>query len=132
MLPNKKIIAFDIDGTLTFSKSPITQDMANLLKELIKQKIVILISGGRFEQFKTQFLPPLLNDNSFIIFLHNLILLPTSGSQRYEYNKTRNDWELTDKKPLGEDVKEKAKKLFKEIIASGLYDILFTLPASFA
>lgn len=123
MPPNKKIIAFDIDGTLTVSKRPVMPDMANLVKELVKKKTIVLISGGRYEQFKTQFLPPFLNDDSFMPFIHNLILLPASGSQRYEYDEEKKDWKLTDKESLSEDVKDKAKKLLKEIIESGLYDI---------
>ena len=86
MLSAKKIIAFDLDGTLTVSKSSITTEMANLIKELIKIKMVFIISGGRLEQFQKQFLPPFLNDDSLMPFIHNLILLPTSGSQRYEFN----------------------------------------------
>ena len=123
MLPEKKIIIFDVDGTLTPSKSPITPEMANLVKELMKKKMVIAISGARFEQFKNQFLPPFFNDDSMFPFIQNLKLLPTSGSQRFEYDKTKKEWQLTDKEPLREDIKEKAKKLLKEIIDSGLYDI---------
>ena len=123
MLPAKKIITFDIDGTLTVSKGPITDYVAYLVKELVKKKLVVLISGARFEQFKTQFLPP-FHDNDFLFsFGHNLILLPTSGSQIYQYDKTKKEWQLTDKEPLREDIKEKAKKLLKDIINSGLYDI---------
>ncbi len=123
MLPDKKIIAFDLDGTLTVSKSSITLEMGELIKQLAKQKIVVVTSGGSFKQFKTQFLPPFLNDDSMMSLIHNLILLPTSGSQRYEYDKEKKDWQVTDKEPLPDYVKEKAKKLLKEIIDSGLYDI---------
>jgi hypothetical protein len=123
MLPDKKIISFDLDGTLTVSKSVIAEDMANLIKELIKRKMVFVISGGRLEQFKKQFLPPFLKDDSIMPFIHNLILLPTSGSQRYEYNKIKKEWELTDKEPLNEEIKEKIKKILKEIIDSKSYDI---------
>lgn len=123
MLPAKKIIAFDLDGTLAASKCPITKEMASLVKELVKQKLVFVTSGGSFKQFETQFLPPFFNDESFVPFLHNLKLLPTSGTQRYEYDKTKKSWLLVDKVPLGEAMKEKAKKLLKEIIDSGLYDI---------
>jgi len=123
MLPSQKIIAFDVDGTLTVSKSPITNKMADLIKGLMKQKMVVAISGAKFGQFKTQFLPPFDNDHSIIPFFHNLILLPTSGSQRYEYDDAKKDWQITDKEPLREDIKEKAKKLLKEIISSSLYDI---------
>lgn len=123
MLPSKKIIAFDVDGTLTPSKSPITNEMANLVKELVKKRMVIAISGARFEQFKNQFLPPFFSNNFVIPSINNLILLPTSGSQRYEFDKIKKEWKLTDKEPLREDIKEKAKKLLKKIIDSGLYDI---------
>ncbi len=123
MLPAKKIIAFDLDGTLTVSKSPITEEMASLVKELAKKKIVVIISGGWLKQFKVQFLPPFHNDESMVPFVRNLILLPTSGSQRYEYNEEKKEWELTDKEPLSENVKERAKKLLQEVIDSGLYNI---------
>ncbi len=119
-MPDKKIIAFDLDGTLTVSKSAITEKMGDLVKQLIKQKIVVVTSGGKYEQFKTQFLLPFQNDDSF---LNNLILLPTSASQRYEYDKNKKEWTLTDRRPLNEKTKEKAKKLLEEIISSGLYEI---------
>lgn len=123
MLPDKKIIAFDVDGTLTVSKSPITKDMVDLLKKLAQERTVVAISGGSFMQFKTQYLPLFFQDDSFIPFIHNLVLLPTSGSQRYEYDQTQKDWVMTDKEPLPDAVKEKAKKLLQGIIDSGLYDI---------
>ncbi len=123
MLPDKKIIAFDVDGTLTASKTLITESMANLIKKLIKQKIVIAIAGGSFKQMETQFLPPFLNDDSMMPFIHNFTLLPTSGSQRYEYNETNREWILTDKEPLSSEVKKRAIKLLQEIIDSGLYEI---------
>lgn len=123
MLPDKKIIAFDIDGTLTASKTPITESMANLIKELIKKKIVIAIAGGSFKQMQTQFLPPFLNDDSVIPFIHNFTFLPTSGSQRYQYDETKKEWILTDKEPFPSGVKEKAIKLLQEVIDNPIYEI---------
>jgi HAD superfamily hydrolase (TIGR01484 family) len=123
MLPNKKIIAFDIDGTLTASKTLITESMAYLIKELIKQKMVIAIAGGSFKQMETQFLPPFSNDDSMIPFIHNLIFLPTSGSQRYEFDRIKKEWQLTDKEPLDSKVKERAKKLLQEVIDNPIYEI---------
>ena len=123
MLPAKKIIAFDIDGTLTASKTLITERMANLIKELVKQKMVIAIAGGSFKQMETQFLPPFLDDQSMTPFIHNFTLLPTSGSQRYQYDEIQKKWILTDKEPLPGDTKEKAIKLLNYVISSGLYEI---------
>jgi len=123
MLPNKKIIAFDVDGTLTVSKSDITQEMANLVKELIKKKLVVAISGGRFNQLETQFLPLLMADKSLMPFIRNLTLLPTSGSQKYEYDENKKEWMMTDKEPLDEGLKKIAKKLLQEIINNPEYGI---------
>ncbi|MEX2052473.1 MAG: HAD-IIB family hydrolase [Candidatus Paceibacterota bacterium] len=123
MIPDKKVIVFDIDGTLTPSKSPITLEMAKLVQELMKQKMVVAISGASIKQFQTQFLPLLLNDESILPFIQNLKLLPTSGSQRFEYDKEKNEWVMTDKEPLGENIKTTAKKLLQEIINSEKYEI---------
>ena len=123
MLPNKKIFAFDIDGTLTASKTLITEDMANLIKELVKQKMVIAIAGGSFKQMETQFLPPFSDDEKMMPFIHNFIFLPTSGSQRYEYVENKKEWILVDKEPLPNGVKEKAIKLLQEVIDNPIYAI---------
>ena len=123
MLPDKKIIAFDLDGTLTVSKSPITVEMAELIKSLAKQRMVVVISGGAFNQFKTQFLPPFHSDAAMSNILHNLILLPTSGSQRYEYDQEKKDWQMTDKEPMDPEVKARVIKLLQGVIDSNLYGI---------
>jgi phosphomannomutase len=123
MLPNKKIIAFDVDGTLTASKTLITDGMANLIKELVKQKIVIAIAGGSFHQLETQFLPSFLHDDSIMPFIHNFTLLPTSGSQRYEYDERKREWILTDKEPLPAEAKTRAIKLLQEVIENPIYEI---------
>ena len=123
MLPSKKIIAFDVDGTLTKSKTLITESMAKLIKELVKQRMVVAIAGGSFKQMQTQFLPPFLKDDSVAPFIHNFTLLPTSGSQRYQYDEAKNNWVLTDKEPLPGGVKEKAIKLLQYVINSGQYEI---------
>ena len=123
MLPNKKIIAFDLDGTLTVSKSAIMPEMSELVKHLAQKKIITIISGGAFKQFQTQFLPIFYNNNTAMSLIYNLILLPTSGSQRYEYDAEKKDWVMTDKEPLNAEIKNKVKKVLQEIIDSGLYDI---------
>jgi len=123
MLPDKKIFAFDIDGTLTASKTLITESMANLIKELIKQKMIIAIAGGSFKQMETQFLPPFSNDEKMMPFIHNFIFLPTSGSQRYKYDENKKEWILVDKEPLPDGVKEKAIKLLQEVIDNPIYEI---------
>lgn len=123
MVKNKKIIAFDLDGTLSVSKRPVTEEMAHLVEELAKKIPVVIISGGTFNQFNTQFLPAFNREEFNESFVKNLFLLPTSGSQRYEYNLEKKEWVMTDIEPFSEDVKNKAKKILKDIIDSGTYDI---------
>jgi len=123
MLPDKKILAFDIDGTLTESKTLITPEMADLLKELAKERIVIAIAGGSFKQMETQFLPPFSSDEGMAPFIHNFKFLPTSGSQRYEYDIPSKTWVLVDKIPLPEEAKVRAIKLLQEVIENPEYGI---------
>ena len=121
MLPDKKIIAFDLDGTLAVSKSSLSVPMSLLLKNLLKEKRVAIISGGKFEQFEKQVLSVLGGADEYNI--ENLIILPTNGSQRYEYNRHESVWQMMDKEPLEDAVKEKVKKLLQEVINSDNYDI---------
>ena len=52
----KKLIVFDLDGTLASSKSPLDDEMANLLDKLLKTVKVAVISGGDWSQFQKQVL----------------------------------------------------------------------------
>ena len=59
----KKLIAFDLDGTLAPSKSPLPDRMAELLGILLQNFQVCIISGGNFHQFEKKFLSNLKLDN---------------------------------------------------------------------
>lgn len=85
-MPEKKVIVFDLDGTLAESKSPMTLEMAELLEELLKKYSVAVISGGAYPQFQTQFLGSLpLPDE----LLDRLFLFPTCATSFYKHeNKT--------------------------------------------
>ena len=121
---SKKIVAFDLDGTLAESKQHLEKDMADVLCSLSKEKIVVVISGGSIEQFKKQFLLyflPQEEDKNTIY--KNLILLPTSGSRRFQYDIEKNDWIMTDEEALSESLREKIITTLKEYIATGKYDM---------
>ena len=66
-----KLVAFDLDGTLTESKLSINQRMADKLTELSKVTKVAIISGGAFPQFASQVVAQLpadaLIENLFIL-----------------------------------------------------------------
>ena len=55
----KKVLAFDLDGTLAASKSPMTDTMAALLDNLLDHFHICVISGGKFAQFEKQMLASL-------------------------------------------------------------------------
>lgn len=118
---NKKIIAFDLDGTLAESKQHLEPYMADLLYELIKIKKVVIITGGSFGQFQKQFLPFFKPEEDSI--LTDLILLPTSGSCRYEYNKNTKQWEMTDIEPFPNEIKIKVLSKLNKIVDNHEYGV---------
>src|SRR5690349_1119682 len=77
----KRLIVFDLDGTLAESKSSIDAEMATLLARLLGIVKVAVISGGAWPQFETQLLARFPHD----AHLPNLSLLPTCGTKYYEY-----------------------------------------------
>jgi len=83
----KKLIVFDLDGTLAESKSSIDSEMAGLLNALLGIMKVSVISGGKWSQFEKQVLAHLSHDER----LRNLSLLPTCGTKFYQYE---SEWKL--------------------------------------
>jgi phosphomannomutase len=72
-----RVVVFDLDDTLAESKSPISGDMAEALADLLEKVSVCIISGGRFEQFKSQVLER-LPARTRSAGLH---LMPTCGTR---------------------------------------------------
>ena len=56
---NKKVIVFDLDGTLAKSKLPISSNIAELLSRLTQITRVGIIGGGKFALVKSQVLMPM-------------------------------------------------------------------------
>jgi hypothetical protein len=77
----KKLIVFDLDGTLAESKSFLDAEMSSLLCELLSVVKVAVISGGNWSQFENQLLANLPHDER----LKNLSLLPTCGTKFFRY-----------------------------------------------
>lgn len=82
----KKLIVFDLDGTIAESKSSLDDEMSTLLRDLLRIVKVAVISGGDWPQFEKQLVSNLPRDAN----LKNLSLLPTCGTKFYKYN---SDWE---------------------------------------
>jgi phosphomannomutase len=80
----KKLIAFDLDGTLAPSKSHFADRMVNLFDRLLEKYQVCVISGGKYELFQRQFLTQITTEPELLERLH---LMPTSGTRYYRFEK---------------------------------------------
>lgn len=81
-LNEKEVVIFDLDGTLALSKSAIDEEMHVLLEKLLEKHKVVVMSGGRWQQFEKQLLQMLkLSDER----LSNLFISPGSGSGLYRF-----------------------------------------------
>jgi phosphomannomutase len=103
----KKLIVFDLDGTLAPSKSSIDATMAALMNTLLGVAKVAVISGGNWPQFQKQVLSHLAADERS----KNLSLLPTCGTQFYRYD---GSWEKIYSDDLSRQQKEKVISSLKE------------------
>src|SRR6187402_3104749 len=82
----KKLIAFDLDGTLALSKQPLDDEMADLLGQLTAVAMVDIISGGDWPQFEKQVISRMPGHAN----LANFIVQPTTGTKLYRYQD--NAW----------------------------------------
>jgi phosphomannomutase len=103
----KKLIVFDLDGTLAESKSFIDTEMAKLLNSLLDLVKVSVISGGAWLQFEKQVLAHLSQDQR----LKNLSLLPTCGTKFFKYE---TKWELLYSEDFTEAEKQKITDSLKK------------------
>ncbi len=83
----KKLIVFDLDGTLAESKAAIDKEMSTRLAALLTVAKVAVISGGDWPQFEKQVLSHLPKGKK----LQNLSILPTCGTKFYQY---KSGWKL--------------------------------------
>ncbi len=92
-IKEKKVIIFDLDGTITKSKSNLDKKMSALLCNLLNYKKIAIIGGGNFNQFKIQFLNHFKCSKTN---LNNLFLFPTNSAAFYKFknNKWQKIYEL--------------------------------------
>jgi HAD superfamily hydrolase (TIGR01484 family) len=105
----KKLIVFDLDGTLAESKSSLDAEMATLLSSLLGIVRVAIISGGAWPQFEKQVLANLPHDER----LKNLFLIPTDGTKFYQY---KTGWEKLYSEDFTAGEKEKIIDSLKKAI----------------
>jgi phosphomannomutase len=104
-----RVVAFDLDDTLTVSKSKIDPRMAQLLAQLLASVDVCIISGGKFEQFHTQVLQYIDAPPERLSRLH---IMPTCGTRYYTWHD--GDWHLNYAEDLSEDEKSRIIEVLTE------------------
>lgn len=97
----KKLIAFDLDGTLAPSKSHFDPRMVALFDRLLAKYHVCVISGGKYELFQRQFLTQITTEPDSLARLH---LMPTSGTRYYTFRD--NEWHQEYAENFSDDQKQ--------------------------
>lgn len=114
-LHDKKLIVFDLDGTLAPSKAPIDAEMDRLLTQLLAVKRVAVIGGGKYEIFRSQLISPLTTPKPL---LKNLFLFPTTSTAFYRYN---GGWKKVYRHTLSKKQRVKIMKVFREVLKTSGY-----------
>jgi phosphomannomutase len=112
----KKLIVFDLDGTLAESKTCVDAEMSQLLRDLLEIVKVSIISGGDWPQFETQVLSILPYDT----LLTNLSILPTCGTKFFSYT---GHWTKLYSEDFTSDEKEKIVSSLKKAVAEAGFPV---------
>ena len=104
-----KLVIFDLDGTLTESKTEMDAEMASLMGRLLERRMVAVISGGGFSRFQEQFLG---KTNYPPEQLSRLLLFPTSATRFYRHE---NSWKEIYADMLTVEERQKIKDAFEQV-----------------
>jgi len=86
----KKIVLFDMDGTLTPPRKPMEEKIIPVLASLTKHARIGIVTGSGFDYINEQCSELW---NSPLIDPTMLTLLPCNGTQRYEWNAKDKSWD---------------------------------------
>lgn len=109
-LKPKKLVVFDLDGTLAPTKSTIDDEMGKLIEDLLKTKKVAVIGGGKLDLFKEQFLNELKIDDKLY---ENLYLFPVTATSFYKWE---NGWKNVYTHNLTDEEVKNIFKAFEEAL----------------
>jgi len=112
----KKVIVFDLDGTLASSKSPASDRINDLITQLLGHFQICVISGGKFEQFEKQLLNNLHTEPKSLTNLH---LMPTCGTRYYKFDLDKKTWQ----KIYAEDFTDSEKKKIITVLSDTLDEL---------
>lgn len=112
-LKPKEVIVFDLDGTVAPTKAPMDKQMAALITRLLAVKRVVIIGGGKYGIFKTQFLQRLTAPK---LLLKNLFLFPATATSFYRYDSGwKKIYALRLTKKEKNDVQKAFRGVFEEV-----------------
>lgn len=106
----KKLLAFDMDGTLALSKQPLDAEMGELLAQLSKVAMVAVISGGDWPQFEKQVVSRLPDEADKAA----IYILPTTGTKMYHWQD--NQWTQLYADLFTEEEGQKIRTSLKEAV----------------
>ncbi len=106
---DKKLVVFDLDGTLTESKADMDAEMAELLEGLFEKRLVAVIGGQEFQRFQEQFISKLRTPPEA---LKNLFLFPTTATTFYKHDGS--DWKEIYREELSQEEKKKVMEAFEK------------------
>lgn len=107
---SKQLVVFDLDGTLTETKSNLKPDMSKALSRLLKEKKVAVIGGGTYKQFRKQFIS---NLDCSPNLLSNLYIFPTTATSFYRYN---GGWKKVYAHELSKEERRNTKRAFRDAL----------------
>ena len=116
----KKALSFDIDQTLNIAKTPVTDEIAELLTKCLDHFEVCPISGQKFDQFLIQIVNRLVETgHASEEQLSHLHLFVAQGTQYYKYEPSgsgydRANWKQVYNHPLTDEQVERISKTIEE------------------
>jgi HAD superfamily hydrolase (TIGR01484 family) len=108
----KKLIAFDLDDTLSVTKSSISPRMGELLMQLLEHYDVCVISGANVQQLQKQVTDHLSTEPHHLERLH---LMPTCGTRYYRFDTTLDDWKMQYSNEPSVEQKQEAFKVLETV-----------------
>jgi len=113
----KKLIIFDLDGTLAESKQPVSEKMAVAVASLLARSTVAVVSGCNLQQLLSQLIEPVSSVDPELA--QQMYLLPTSGAACYTHDGS--SWSSLYQHLLSErDVEQIKKAILTATHASGV------------
>ncbi len=115
--PEKKVIIFDLDDTLSEAKTPMLPSMAEAVTELLKNAHVAVITGSKWDQCRAQMVEQMPESSREL--LHRLHILPNCGTRLYQHKN--GTWESVYAELLSTEEKIQIREALEKSMV-GMYD----------